>query len=153
MNRFNSRSSLFLLEIMLAVLFFSIAGALCLQMFSKSRQIGEDTANLTQAAEHVRNAAELIKYTADPSVSGTGDAVFPDCLLTEYPAALIRSDKVQVYFDENWNCCLKEHGIYCMEAVPSQSETPGLFCCQFTVYKTDGGISIYSLDFKLHIPN
>ena len=35
MTRTNSRSGLFLMEIMLAILFFSIAGALSLNMYEK----------------------------------------------------------------------------------------------------------------------
>lgn len=153
MNRSNNRSGIFLLEIMLAILLFSIAGALCLQMFSKSRQTSKDTANLTQAADHVQNAAEMIKYAAEPTVRDSENTFFPDCLLKEYPDAVISSDKIQIYFDENWNYCRKENGVYCMEAAPAQTERENLFCCQFTVFETDSRDSIYSLNFETHIPN
>ena len=153
MNRSNNRSGILLLEIMLAILLFSIAGALCLQMFAGSRQTSKDTANLTQAADHVQNAAEWIKYATGSTVRDSENTFFPDCLLEEYPDAVISSDKVQIYFDENWNCCQKENGVYCMEAAPVQTEHENLFCCQFTVFKTDSRDPIYSLNFKVHIPN
>ncbi len=153
MNRSHNRSGIFLLEIMLAILLFSIASALCLQMFAKSRQTSKDTANLTQAADQVQNAAEWIKYAAEPTIWDSENTFFPDCLLKEYPDAVIGSDKIQIYFDENWNYCQKESGVYCMEAAPVQTERDNLFCCQFTVFQTDSQDSIYSLNFKVHIPN
>ncbi len=153
MNRSNNRSGIFLLEIMLAILLFSIAGALCLQMFAKSRQMSKDTADLTQAAAHVQNAAELMKYAAEPTVWDTENTFFPDCLLKEYPDAVVSSNNIQIYFDENWNYCQKESGVYRMEAAPSQTENENLLCFRFAVFKADSQDSIYSLDFKLHIPN
>lgn len=153
MNRFNSRAGIFLMEIMLAILFFSLASALCLQMFVKSRQISKDAANLTQASAHVQNAAELIKHATADASSNAKNAFFPDCLLTEYSRMETLPDKTRICFDENWNHCAEENGFYCMEAVPSQTEQNNLFCCQFTVFETDSGDSIYSLDLKVHIPN
>ena len=144
MNRSNNRSGIFLLEIMLAILLFSIAGALCLQMFAKSRQMSKDTADLTQAAAHVQNAAELMKYAAEPTVWDTENTFFPDCLLKEYPDAVVSYDN---------NYCQKESGVYRMEAAPSQTENENLLCFRFAVFKADSQDSIYSLDFKLHIPN
>lgn len=153
MNRTNSRSGMFLLEIMLSILFFSIASALCLQMFTRTRQTSIDTTNLAQATDHVRNAAELLKYAAKPANGDSGEAFFPDCLLQEYADAFVSSDKIQIYFDENWKHCTVNNGVYCMEAAASQTETEGLFGCSFTVFETESEESIYSLDLKLHIPN
>lgn len=153
MNRTNSRAGIFLTEIMLAILFFSIAGALCLQMFVKSRQIGTDAANLTQASGHVQNAAELIKHAASPEAVDKEKAFSLDCLLQEYEKAAVYEDKMQIYFDSHWKHCEKENGVYCMEAVPSQTAKKNLFCCSFTVFETDSGGTIYSLDVQVHIPN
>lgn len=157
MNRSNSRSSLFLMEIMLAVLFFSIAGALCLQMFAKSHQMSDDTVNLSMAANHVQNTAELLKHAASPSQETETDNFFPGRILEQYPHADNTSDYVAVYFDQDWNHCTREQGVFCMEITPlpktENTEDSHLFCCTLSVSKTESNESIYSFDLKLHIPN
>lgn len=153
MNRTNSQSGMFLLEIMLAILFFSIAGALCLQMFARTKQTNTDTENLVQAADHVRNSAELLKYAAKLPPADTKESFFPGCLLQEYADASVSSGRIQIYFDENWKHCTAQNGVFCMEAAALRTETEGLFGCVFTVFETESGESIYSLDLKLHIPN
>lgn len=153
MNRNNNRSGIFLMEITLAIVFFSLAGALCLQMFAKSRQTSRDSANLAQASGHVQNAAELIKSAASSAFYNTEHAFSLDCLMKEYSEAVTHSDKTEIFFDEAWSHCAKEKGIYCMEAAPSQTLKSNLFCCRLTVYEINSGNSIYSLDLKVHIPN
>lgn len=58
MNR--SKSGLFLMEIMFAVLFFSIASAVCLQLFAKAHTLGEDTVTLDRAVNICQNAAAIL---------------------------------------------------------------------------------------------
>ncbi|MCI8993914.1 MAG: hypothetical protein HFG80_14620 [Eubacterium sp.] len=159
MNRSNSRSSLFLMEIMLAVLFFSIAGALCLQMFAKSHQMENDTTNLSMAANHVQSTVELLKHSVSPSRENRTDDFFPECILTEYPHAELNSGTTSIYFDPDWNHCEKTQGAFCMEITPpetediKEAEDSGLFCRTISVYKTGVKEPVYSFDLKLHIPN
>ena len=39
----SSRSGLLLMEIIIAILFFSLASAICLQLFVKAHNLGQDT--------------------------------------------------------------------------------------------------------------
>lgn len=72
-------SSLFLMELILAILFFSIASAVCVQFFVKSHLLSRESRVLSQAVNECSNIAEVFDAS-----EGTGDAVsllkanFPD---------------------------------------------------------------------------
>ena len=53
------RSNLLLMEIILSVLFFSFASAVCLQMFVRASLLGRETRELDMAVRYVSSAAEL----------------------------------------------------------------------------------------------
>lgn len=57
-QRHNNTSSLFLLELILAVLFFSVASALCIQIFTKARLMSQDARDLNFAVNEVSSMAE-----------------------------------------------------------------------------------------------
>lgn len=58
------KSSLFLLELILAILFFSIASAVCVQLFVKSHLLSKQAEILSVAVNECSDAAEII-YSAD----------------------------------------------------------------------------------------
>lgn len=72
-------SSLFLMELILAILFFSITSAVCVQFFVKSHLLSRESRVLSQAVNECSNIAEVFDAS-----EGTGDAVsllkanFPD---------------------------------------------------------------------------
>ena len=59
-----SRTSLQLMELLVMVLVFAIAAALCLQVFAKASGITEETARRDRAVTLAANAAEVLKATA-----------------------------------------------------------------------------------------
>lgn len=59
-NRTKS-SNLFLLELILAILFFIIASAVCVQLFVKSHLISNDSKTLNAAINQATSAAEAFK--------------------------------------------------------------------------------------------
>lgn len=59
-QRHNNISSLFLLELILAVLFFSVASALCIQIFTKAHLMSQDARDLNFAVNEVSSMAEQI---------------------------------------------------------------------------------------------
>ena len=150
MNRSsNSHSSLFLMEMMIAILFFSLASAVCLRMFATCHQIGEGTKDLNMAVYQAGNAAELLRNSLK-SEEGES-ASFPGCLLSEYPQAAAGGSDVLVYYDADWNQCAKRNGAHCMEIVQAQEE--GLTLYDIRVRNLDGGEEdVYSLALKLHQP-
>ena len=54
-------SSLFLLELTMAILFFSIASAVCVQIFVKSRAMSLHAEELNAAVREVSSAAEIVR--------------------------------------------------------------------------------------------
>ena len=56
-----SKASLSLMEILVMVLIFALAAALCLQIFAKARTISLETARQDEAVLLAQNGAELLK--------------------------------------------------------------------------------------------
>lgn len=63
-NYSSHKSSLFLLELIMAILFFSIASAICVQLFVKSHLLSKQAEILSIAVNECSDAAEII-YSAD----------------------------------------------------------------------------------------
>ena len=63
-NDTSHKSSLFLLELIMAILFFSIASAVCVQLFVKSHLLSKQAEILSIAVNECSDAAEII-YSAD----------------------------------------------------------------------------------------
>ena len=59
-----NKVSLQLMELLVMILVFALAAALCLQVFARAREISEETAWRDQAVILARNAAEVLKATA-----------------------------------------------------------------------------------------
>lgn len=60
-------SSLFLMELILAILFFSIASAVCVQFFVKSHLLSRDSNALNHAANECANVAEVLDTADSPA--------------------------------------------------------------------------------------
>ena len=58
-----SKASLQLMELLVMILVFALAAALCLQVFAKAHEISQETARSDQAVILARNAAEVLKAT------------------------------------------------------------------------------------------
>ncbi|MBA4700844.1 MAG: hypothetical protein H2212_15590 [Ruminococcus sp.] len=107
-NRANS-SSLFLLELILAILFFSIASAVCVQFFVKSHLLSQDAWKLNISVNEVSSATELIQVSPDAR-----SAI--DLIHTEYPDSEISDvSKISVYYDRDFLSCAKAQAVYCLE--------------------------------------
>lgn len=84
------RSSLFLLELMIAILFFCLASAVCVQIFVKAHTISRETQELNTALEKVSGYTEL--FLADA--------------LTE---------NQEIYYDTDWKQCSADEASYRIE--------------------------------------
>ena len=60
-------SSLFLLEVMIAILFFSVSSAICTQILVKAHMISNEAQELTQAVNACCNAAEMVRCADSPA--------------------------------------------------------------------------------------
>ena len=72
-QRHNNISSLFLLELILAVLFFSVASALCIQIFTKAHLMSQDARDLNFAVNEVPCSSSF--FTTEAATPSSLDAV------------------------------------------------------------------------------
>lgn len=86
------KATLFLMELVIVIFFFSICAAICVNMFGSAQQMADDSENLSRAVVEARSAASCYK-AADGDLEKTArllDGVQLD-------------DSAAVYFDEAWN--------------------------------------------------
>ena len=78
-QRHNNISSLFLLELILAVLFFSVASALCIQIFTKAHLMSQDTRDLNFAVNEVSSMAEQMPDDSLQNAAAYYDSSYASC--------------------------------------------------------------------------
>ena len=64
MNRHNSKSGLFLMEMIIVILFFSICSAICISVFAKARTTADHSNDLNNAVVRAISAGEVYKAAA-----------------------------------------------------------------------------------------
>ncbi|MBQ3796326.1 MAG: hypothetical protein II842_08570 [Butyrivibrio sp.] len=94
----NSRTSLFLMELIIVILFFALASAICLRLFAGAHLMAENDRNLNHALIWSQNLSE--------SFYGSKGRIHQ--MLNQYPDAFISlSDNetdgsIVLFFDEEW---------------------------------------------------
>ena len=112
----NRHSSMFLMEIIIAILFFSLVSAFCLRIFTASRQMGQDTNDLNMAVNQSENIAELLAYALkSPDSSSMDMKGISSFLASEYPDIAVDGNCLTIYYDASWNRCTSENATYYIE--------------------------------------
>lgn len=126
----HSRSSLFLLELILTILLFAIAGSICIQVFAKAHQISRHAENINIAQDMASSTAELLGNSSDAA---------------KHPWLQ--------YFDANWQETDKSHASYQLTA--SFSDEAGMrqihVIVSDCIFKEDTE-ELYVLEAGYHIP-
>lgn len=103
MKKFKSaQSSLFLTELIIAILFFSLGSAICVQAFAKAYTTVQTAQELSFASSQVSSAASVIKYT-DHSL---------ESLQEYFPFAVQTEDSILICYDSSYNMCKEEEAVY-----------------------------------------
>lgn len=176
MTRYNQQQSrLFLLEITLAILFFSLASAVCLRCFAKSHILSTQAAELNQAVSQSENIAELLRSL--PENDRKDAQKISNVLQLEYPFVNfsatdtatdmdtdidtdtdIEIDSAQkslgswnLYFDSDWTSCQKAQAVYKIQIQAFCEDSIILFHLNAEPASSslDSSDSIYQLDLKL----
>ena len=63
MRKTRSKSVLFLMELTIVILLFSISAAICMMIFAQAKQMSINSRDLTGAVIRARSAAEIFKST------------------------------------------------------------------------------------------
>lgn len=140
-NRAKS-SSLFLLELILAILFFSVASAVCIQLFVKSHLLSRDAELLNHAVAECSGIAELITVSED--MAGAMDAL---CKL--YPDALRKEQQVLLYYNEAFEAC--PPGAESTVLTVDFRQENQMLVASLTLREASGEADIYSLSVTHHL--
>lgn len=120
-----SKSSMFLMEILINILLFSLLCVCSLQFFIKALNLSEDTTTLHHAVTACNNVAAIYE---------TGDGSTEDIWET-YPYALHVNEQILIYFDESYEECSREEGVYYILVNECTSDIPSV---EISFYEIDG---------------
>lgn len=87
------KSSLFLMELIVGILFFALSSAICIQIFTKAKLMNDESSMKYQAARTAGNIIEIYKEQR----------------LDDYYQ---RDDQGYIYFDKDWNHTLSNDAPY-----------------------------------------
>lgn len=112
-TRSKLKSSLFLMEMIVTILFFSIASAICVRLFAQSHILSRQADELNMAVAVSQSFVEVMKGT-----DGTMET------LTEYfpNAVCIDDDTLEQYYDADYQECASENACYIAEITLSVND-------------------------------
>ena len=116
-----SKSAIFLFELMIIILVFTLAAAVCTQIFASAFNISAESHALTMSSINAQTIAEHYKIGDD-----TVDTL---------------------YFDFDWNACDAESAHYTV-ALEKQEGSPEMREAYVNVYKKNTAESIFTLHVK-----
>lgn len=87
-----SKSSLFLMEMVIALLFFSICSAICIRVFAVASQDTSYSRNLSRASSLCQSAAEVYK-SCRGDITSTADIL----------NGRYEMGQAKIFYDSNWN--------------------------------------------------
>ena len=145
-QRHNNISSLFLLELILAVLFFSVASALCIQIFTKAHLMSQDARDLNFAVNEVSSMAEQISAgTLHSDTAASSDDTASD------PSTQMPDDSLQdaaAYYDSGYASCEKADAVYVLTVHYEPENT--LLKAHISMDTLADNRNIYTLDVTKH---
>lgn len=95
-----SRSGMLLLELMMAILIFSLSAAVCIQVFVKAHDLSGRAEDLAQAVNSCGSAAEILR-TADSHREGL-DLLEQMCTQTQREESLFRGRLEDAALEISW---------------------------------------------------
>lgn len=95
-----SKASLFLMELIICILFFSLAAAVCVQLFVRSRNLSKRTVDQSQAVIIAENLAECF-YAAEGDTSQILK-YYPTADTSLYSEYNLQNPVITLYYDEEW---------------------------------------------------
>ncbi len=109
-DRSKSKSSLFLMEMIVTLLFFSAASAICVQLFAQAHILSRQAEELNMAVAISQSYAEAMRGT-DGSIESIS-VLFPD-------AERISNQILEQYYDGDYQKCPAAEACYVVEVTLS----------------------------------
>lgn len=114
----HSKSGLFLMELIIGILFFSLASAICIQIFVKAHLMNEESVQKSQAMKIANNIVEIYKNDE----------------LDHY----FKQDHDKIYFDESLNNVSASQATYIASLKEThQTITITISCDDKVIYTLD----------------
>lgn len=133
-----SGSGLFLLEMMLSILFFSISAAVCVQVYAQAHLRSREAKDLNLAVTCVSSAAEVLLHEGEEGLREQ----FPD-LIEEEKGTLC------MFYNEDWIPSGTEEA-YARVSISVREQEEMLYG-ELQASRMDG-TEIYSLDVRTYLP-
>lgn len=132
-RKMSSRSALLLIELIMAILIFSLSGAICLQLFVKSHSLGERTQQLDIAVRQASSVCEILTQEKSPQKVLSG----------LYPDAHITPDSMSIYYDQDFHACGWEQAYFQIN-ITAASSHERLTLYSISVCKDGNATTVYS---------
>lgn len=146
-----SRSGLLLTETLIAILFFSIASAVCLQLFGKTHSISQRSHLLELAITQSGSVADLLN--ASPPPEGNIEAI---CSLLDdyYPQVGTEENAALLYYDRNFDPCEKDEACYFLAIHPSDTDMLIDYSLEMYLMESESTDSepVYRLNVSIYSP-
>ncbi|MCL1816735.1 MAG: hypothetical protein FWG43_03935 [Clostridiales bacterium] len=110
MKRANSRSALFLGEVVLSLLIFSLSAAVCVGLMFRAYHISEASRDLNQAVFCAQSAAETFK--SQPQLDKTAALL----------GGIMQSGHCYVYYNNEWQLSGSKNAVFTMQIIPGMDE-------------------------------
>lgn len=134
------RSSLFLMELIIAILFFCLSSAVCVRFFVKSHLTEKETEALNQAVNCASSVAEIIRSSDD----------LPSVLKEQFPEGDLKDDgNFLVCFDSGWKICPEEDARWLLEL--DYEQTNDFLSGEIAVSSAADTATIYTLEVKKYL--
>lgn len=129
-------AGLFLLELILSILLFSLLAAVCVSIFAKAHMISASSAELTAASSETENVAETFRSTdSERSFLKTISRLYP------HADVQLRQGQAQLYFNSEFAECKKSNAAYKLNITVYQ-EKSCLLAAALTYVSCETGKSI-----------
>lgn len=136
----NSRASLFLMELMISILFFSLSSAVCIQLFVKAHTINETTEDKSKATLIAQDICEYFHHS-------NGDK---SKILSYYWDYEESADSILLYFTESGSPCYNVGAEYV--ATLTFGQELSFRTLSLEIHCMDDKESLYSTQVKKYIP-
>lgn len=107
-----SKSSLFLMELIIVLMFFSLCAATCMQIFANAKVKTDYSRDLTNAAFVAESVAEVYK-----AVGGDLEATASKCDGEAVPDGVMK-----IYYDKDWNPTAQDGAVYVMTVTETETD-------------------------------
>ena len=109
-----SKSSLFLMELIIVIMFFSLSAAICMQIFAQAKTKTDYSRNVTNAAFAAESIADMYK-AKDGDLKAIAEKLDVD-KKTE--------NSLEIYYDNDWNTVSKNNAKFVIRV--TETEEPSI---------------------------